>query len=51
VELESELTGGRTVCDVYGTTGREPNVDVGVDLDVERFWELLIGAIGAYRPG
>lgn len=50
VELESELTGGRTVCDVYGTTGREPNVDVGVDLDVERFWELMIGAIGSYRP-
>jgi inosine-uridine nucleoside N-ribohydrolase len=51
VELESELTAGRTVCDVYGTTGREPNVDVGVDLAVERFWELMIAAIGSYRPG
>ena len=48
VELESELTLGRTVCDVYGTTGREPNVDVGMELDVERFWELMIGAIGSY---
>ena len=48
VELESELSLGRTVCDVYGTTGRTPNVDVGVDLDVDRFWELMIGAVGTY---
>jgi inosine-uridine nucleoside N-ribohydrolase len=48
VELESDLTLGRTVCDVYGTTGREPNVDVGVNLDVERFWDLMIEAIGSY---
>ncbi len=48
VELESDLTLGRTVCDVYGTTGREPNVDVGMDLDVDRFWDLMIGAIGSY---
>lgn len=48
VELESELSLGRTVCDVYGTTGRTPNVDVGVDLDADRFWELMIGAVGTY---
>ncbi len=48
VELESDLTLGRTVCDVYGTTGREPNVDVGTDLDVERFWDLMIEAIASY---
>ncbi len=48
VELESELTLGRTVCDVHGITGRDSTVDVGVDLDVDRFWELMIGAIGSF---
>lgn len=50
VELGSELTYGRTVCDVYGTTGRQPNADVGVHLAADRFWELMIGALASY-PG
>jgi inosine-uridine nucleoside N-ribohydrolase len=49
VDLRSELSYGRTVCDVHGITGRSPNVDVGVDLDVDRFWELLVGALAAYE--
>ena len=48
VETVSELTLGRTVCDVYATTGRTPNVDVGIDLDVDRFWRMLIESIRAY---
>lgn len=47
IELDSELTLGETVCDVYGTTDRAPNADVGMDLEVDRFWELMIGAIAA----
>lgn len=39
---------GRTACDVYGVTGEDPNALVGVDLDVERFWELMIGALATY---
>ena len=35
VDTTSELSLGRTVCDVYGKTGRAPNVDVAIDLDVE----------------
>jgi len=51
VDTESPLSAGRTVCDVYGKTGRAPNVDLGVDLEADRFWDLLIGAIGSYaRP-
>ena len=41
VECESELTRGETVCDFYGVTGKPPNADVGVELDRERFFELL----------
>jgi inosine-uridine nucleoside N-ribohydrolase len=48
IDTTSELSYGRTVCDVYGTTGRPPNAEVGVTLDVDRFWERMISAIAAY---
>ena len=48
VELDSSLTLGRTVCDVYSTTGRPRNADVGVALDEDAFWELMIEAVATY---
>ena len=48
IDTLSELSLGRTVCDVYGTTGRPPNVAVGMDLDVDRFWDLMVDALGSY---
>lgn len=48
VDTISELSLGRTVCDVYGKTGRSPNVDLGIDLRVERFWDLLIEGLSSY---
>ena len=42
IETEGEWTSGRTVCDIYGVLGKEPNVRVGYALDVPRFWEMLI---------
>ena len=39
---------GRTVCDIHGVTGRPPNADVGLDLDTDRFWDLMIGALATY---
>ena len=48
IDTLSELSRGRTVCDVYGTTGRPPNVAVGLDLDVDRFWDLMVDALGSY---
>jgi inosine-uridine nucleoside N-ribohydrolase len=45
VELESELCRGRTVVDLWGRTEREPNVHVGVGLDSEAFFELLVERI------
>ncbi|MEW6635568.1 MAG: nucleoside hydrolase [Actinomycetota bacterium] len=41
IECESELTRGETVCDLYGVTGKPPNARVGIDLDKERFFNLL----------
>ena len=47
VETTSELTRGRTVVDLYAQTGRPPNVDVGREIDRERFVDLLIDAVAA----
>jgi inosine-uridine nucleoside N-ribohydrolase len=48
VDLGSALSLGRTVCDVYGTTGRPPNADVATGLEVDRFWELMLAALATY---
>lgn len=49
IELRGEFTAGRTVCDVYGTTGRPANAEVGVGIDLPRFWDLLIETLATYR--
>jgi ribosylpyrimidine nucleosidase len=41
IEMKGELTRGRTVADISGTRGWEPNVEVGVDINRERFVELM----------
>jgi inosine-uridine nucleoside N-ribohydrolase len=49
IELRGEHTAGRTVCDVHGMLGKEPNAEVGLSIDVPRFWDLLIETLGTYR--
>jgi pyrimidine-specific ribonucleoside hydrolase len=49
VEVHGELTSGRTVVDFWGATGREPNVDVGIDLDVDAFFDMIVEALRTYR--
>jgi inosine-uridine nucleoside N-ribohydrolase len=45
VELESDLCRGRTVVDLWNRTGRTPNAHVGVAVDAEAFFELLVERI------
>ncbi len=45
VELASELCRGRTVVDLWNRTERPANAHVGVDIDVDRFFELLVERI------
>jgi purine nucleosidase/pyrimidine-specific ribonucleoside hydrolase len=45
VELVGELTRGATVVDLHGTTGQTANVDVAMELDFDKFWNMLIEAI------
>jgi inosine-uridine nucleoside N-ribohydrolase len=47
VETRSEYCDGRTVVDLRGVTGREPNAEVGVDVDAERFLDLLVSRIAS----
>lgn len=48
IETRGEWTAGRTVCEVYGKLGKEPNARVGYALEVERFWEMVVGTILTY---
>jgi purine nucleosidase len=47
VELESELTRGRTVADRWHRTGRQENAHVGVSIDGDAFLELLLERIAS----
>jgi inosine-uridine nucleoside N-ribohydrolase len=47
VELESDLTRGRTVVDLWHRTDRPPNADVAVDVDGDAFLELLLERIAS----
>jgi inosine-uridine nucleoside N-ribohydrolase len=48
IETTGQWTAGRTVCDVYGTLRKEPQVRVGYALDVPRFWEMVISTLLTY---
>src|SRR4029078_5187640 len=47
VETRSDYCDGRTVVDLRGVTDREPNADVGVDVDAKRFLEMLVSRIAS----
>ena len=42
IEIRGEFTRGRTVCMPVFMTAKPPNAKVGIDLDAERFFELLL---------
>ena len=48
IETVGELTLGRTVCDVWGVSGRSPNADVGVDIDRQGFLDVLMDCLQRY---
>lgn len=48
VETAGRHTTGRTVVDLWGVTGHEPNVDVCVDIDADRFFGMLLDAVSRY---
>ncbi len=48
IETTSTLSAGRTVCDVYGKSGKLANARVGYELNVARFWDMLIDMLVSY---
>jgi purine nucleosidase/pyrimidine-specific ribonucleoside hydrolase len=47
VELSGPLTRGATVVDIYNRLGEEVNCNVALELDFEKFWNLMLDAIRA----
>lgn len=48
IETRGTWTYGATVCDFHGVTGRPPNAQVALKLNVETFWDLMIDALASY---
>jgi inosine-uridine nucleoside N-ribohydrolase len=51
IETASRFCDGRTVVDRRATTGRPPNCQVGIDVDADRFLELLCSRIETLGGG
>ena len=45
IETKGEWTRGATVVDLHDRLDRPPNATVALDLEAERFWDLVIGAV------
>ena len=48
VETTGEITRGRTVVDSRGVAGPDPNVEVALTIDRERFADVLVDAIASF---
>jgi pyrimidine-specific ribonucleoside hydrolase len=51
IETEGRWTRGATVVDLHDRLGRAPNARVAMELDVARFWDLVLDAVAALEPG
>ena len=47
VELDGRWTRGETVVDLRGGLGRPANARVALELDVERFWNLVVDGVSS----
>lgn len=41
IDIRSTQSYGRTNCDYFGYMKKEPTADVGIDIDVEKFWNMI----------
>ncbi|MDO5088730.1 MAG: nucleoside hydrolase [Leptotrichiaceae bacterium] len=48
IELWSEKSYGRTLCDYFGILKKAPNIDVAVKLDFEKFWNIVYETLKLY---
>ena len=45
IELNGKFTRGATVVDIYNRSGAPANTDVALELDFEKFWNLILDSI------
>jgi len=48
IDIRSTQSYGRTNCDFFGYLGKNPNSFVGIDINVERFWDIIEEGIRLY---
>ena len=48
IDIRSVQSYGRTNCDFFGYFKREPNSNVAVEVDVEKFWDIIEQGIRNY---
>lgn len=48
VDTSSSQSYGRTNCDFFAYMKKEPNVNVGIDIDVEKFWDIVEDGLKLY---
>lgn len=49
VETSGEFTSGATAVDLHDMLRKEPNADIAITLDVDRFWDLIRNAVASLR--
>ena len=48
IDIRSEQSYGRTNCDFFHYMGKEPNSFVAIDIDPEKFWDVVEDGIRKY---
>lgn len=48
IDIRSVQSYGRTNCDFFGYQKLEPNADVGIDIDAEKFWDMVEEVLKMY---
>lgn len=49
IDIRSEQSYGRTNCDYFNYFKKKPNSNVSIDIDVEKFWDIIEEGIKAYN--
>lgn len=49
IDIRSTQSYGRTNCDFFGNSGKSPNSFISVDIDVEKFWNIIEEGIRNYQ--
>lgn len=49
IDIRSTQSYGRTNCDYFGYLHKDPTADVGIDIDVEKFWNMIEEGLKLYN--